>query len=384
MSSRRVERALRAGGYSTAHAQSGLDGVENARRSPPDLVLITAPLTDLEPNAITLSLRALPGWEHRAIVVVDDTVDVQEAIAVGANGSLRQDASLVELIRKVRGYLRGECEAADESSEIRLREVTHRMAADMEAGVRALKAANRDLEHLARVRSELLRNVSHELATPITPAIGYVELLKSGAVGPMSPQQRHILDALSTSLDRLQHVVGVLREVGAFENNEITPKFTNFSLKRFAQTFEDTWNVERARVEVTLIGPRCDVVGDSKLLGRALGRIVENAFKFGDPDVRVHVKLEIDEGFVSISTRDDGPGIPAAQIERLGDLFHQGDGSPTRRHGGVGLGLAYGRRVMLAHGGALTVMSPPRVSMDLRVGRGRGTEVVLRWPLCGP
>lgn len=388
VSSERMARTLRAGGYSTMRAQTGLDGVEIARKSVPDVVIVCAPLPDLDAHTVTLRLRAIPSWTDRAIVIVDDTADVQAALAVGASGHIRRDAPPAVLVRDLGRYVRGVRERPDQSSEFRLRKFSQRIAADLEVRMRALIAANRDLEHLGRVRTEFLRNVSHELATPITPAIGYVELLRNGSLGPLNPGQQSVLDSLAQSLDRLQHVTGVMREVSALENHELKPRFSVFNLGRFVKTFRETWE-SRAQLDVVSVGTETEVVGDAALLGRALGRVVENAVKFGGPNVRVGVRFDADDERVRFVVTDTGSGIPPERLERLGDLFHQVDGSPTRRYGGVGLGLAYAKRVMHAHDGTLVVESPvvQRVSeartasSDVSsAASGSGTEVRLEFP----
>lgn len=385
MASSRVCRALGAGGYSSRSAANALEGIAVAQNEDLDLVIVQGPFTDLDAYAVTLRLRALPGWEDRPIVLVENEDDAQMALAVGATGRIAAPAQPARLVRDITRYLGGQREHADQSSEIRLRALSQRLATDLESQLHELRRANEELQYLVRGRSEFLRNVGHELATPITPAVGFVEMLRTGRLGPVTPLQREALDQVAQALDRLNHTTGVLREVSAFESGNFRIRNLHFTLGQLADRIRTSLlarGVETSVLPQFHVGrPAAALKGDMVLLSRSLEHVLGNAHKFSEDGSAIALSLQIEGDEVVATVVDDGPGISPSNRERLGGLFHQGDGSATRKHGGVGLGLAYARRVAEAHGGGIEVHSPP-VSL---VGgmTWTGTEVTLRWK-CRP
>lgn len=385
VASARVRRALGAGGYSARSAETALEGIAIARSEDVDLVIVQGPFTDLDAYALTLRLRALPAWEDKPIVIVDESEDAQMALAVGATGHIVPAARPARIVRDVTRYLRGDREQPDQSSEIRLRALSQRLATDLESQLHELRKANEELQYLVRVRSEFVRNVGHELATPITPAVGFVEMLRAERLGPINAAQRDALDQVATALDRLSHVTGVLREVSAFESGHLRVRNLHYTLGQLAERVRGNLlasGVSQANLPRFHVSrPDVALDGDLVLLSRTLEHVLGNAQKFSEGGAGVALALGIDGDEVVATVVDDGPGIGASDRERVGGLFHQGDGSATRKHGGIGLGLAYARRVTEAHGGGIEVHSPP-VS---RVGGvpWTGTEVTLRWK-CHP
>jgi signal transduction histidine kinase len=103
-------------------------------------------------------------------------------------------------------------------------------------------------------------------------------------------------------------------------------------------------------------------IADLPRLERVLDELIDNAIKFTPAGTRIVLRTSHDEGAslpVSIAVEDDGPGIPADQINAVFDPFRQGDGSSTRTAGGLGMGLALGRQMIERMGGRLEVTSEP-------------------------
>jgi len=371
-----MERTLRAAGYNAIHAATGLAAIEASVEANPDLIAVAAPLSDLDVGALTLRLRGIPGLKNKPIVVLDDEEGVQDALAVGATGAMPRNSSPSTVVQGIARYIRGDRDEPDESSEIRLRMYSERLAERLEAQIRALQKANVELERLARSRSELLRNVSHELATPLTPALGYVAMLRSGALGEIAPRQAVALESVAEALSRVERVTSMLRDVDALEKDGLAIQSSRFSLSKLASVCTDAFRRRGEELEITLDEDH-EVEGDFALIARAVDRVVENARKFSGPESPIAIEMGVDRLGARVVVSDCGPGIAAPNLERIGELFHQVDGSATRRHGGMGLGLAFARRVLEAHGGSVVVLSPPRRRIAERLLTG--TEVTLRW-----
>ena len=127
-------------------------------------------------------------------------------------------------------------------------------------------------------------------------------------------------------------------------------------------------------LEAVLDEPGCCVRGDAKRLEQALGNLLSNAIKFTPAGGHVAVRVGVRHGMVEVSVRDDGEGIGSEFVPHVFDRFCQEDGSRTRRHGGLGLGLTLVRQIVEAHGGTVEADSE---------GKGRGTTVTVRLPQVG-
>jgi signal transduction histidine kinase len=315
--------------------------------------------------------------------------DRETSLAVGCDGFFGKPIDARVFARRIERFIGGKRERGDQASgEARLREKSQQIVARLEAKVRELSEANARLEEMARLRREFLRNVTHELATPMTPVVGYLRLLHNQDLGPLSAAQHKCVEAMTTSTDRLRAVVDLLLDVSTFESGNMqfnTRAFDFLAVAREAvnevRGLADSLHVELVQ-EPAATGPAA--LGDADKIRRAMVHVLDNAVKFSPPHGQVCVAVRPVPGVGSdglaprgyaFLVADDGPGVQSAQIERVFEPFYQADGSRTRRHQGVGLGLAFARRVFEAHGGTVTMQSPP--TEDVAGQRSRGALVRL-------
>ncbi len=239
-----------------------------------------------------------------------------------------------------------------------------------------------------------VQNVSHELRTPLSIIQGYSELLHNEELGPLTVEQRAAIHNLLSSTYTLRQIVervNTLLEVET-QNDGVRFLFALDSLvfdvlqrqKAFAQKSD-------IALELFTETHLPSVLGNVEQIQQAVECVVENAIKFTPAGGRVTVRVYTEsdpptEGtgsngrsahsnaWVCISVRDTGIGIPKHVLEAiLSHNFRQGDGSSTRRYGGIGLGLTLTKKVITAHHGHLEIESVP----------GKGTHFVIRLPLTG-
>jgi PAS domain S-box-containing protein len=208
-----------------------------------------------------------------------------------------------------------------------------------------LRDITRDRQ-VERMKTNFLSNVSHELRTPLTPIKGYAELLRRRSL-PREKSDQYAAIILEAT-DRLERVVDLLVAVAALEAGRVSPQVTRVDPVEFIRRRLDTW-CERAPGHrfVHEVGPDTpDVHIDASWVGRAVDELLGNAVKYSDPGSTVTVSARpAGDGFVRLRVRDAGRGIDAARRDALFADFEQGDGSATRQVGGLGLGLAFVRRV---------------------------------------
>lgn len=374
-----VRKLLEAAGHQVVETPSGLDGVRLATELKPDLVLVDINVLDLDGYEVTLRLRGTPGLEQIPIVATTAEGDRHTSLAVGADGYLPKPINAKSFGKQINRFLAGHREAREATGEIALREQSHRIVERLEAKVRELSEANRRLEELARLRREFLQNVSHELATPMTPVVGYLKLLLGEELGPLSPLQMKCLRSIERSTRRLRTVVETLLDVSALESGRLHYIIRDYDFGGLVSEAVARVSLD-APAEVALkVEPLPSALigrGDPEKLRRAMVHVLDNAMKFTPRGGRVGVGVRVKDGEYQMLVLDDGPGIPEGERERIFAPFYQVDGSATRAHGGVGLGLAFARRVAESVGGSLDIQSPPDDTVSGR--SGTGTLVRLR------
>ena len=220
-----------------------------------------------------------------------------------------------------------------------------------------------------RAKSELLSNISHELRTPLVPIKGYAELLLRRKVP--ATKARQSLAEIVDAADRLELVVQRLLDVAAQDATPVNVRREPVPVRPLLESVVNRWkNRVDDRHPITRRASRDlpDVTGDRRLLERCLDELVDNAVKFSPAGGTVSVTATMSSNgatdghagpAVQISVRDHGIGIPPETLDRIFEDFAQGDSSPTRQFGGLGLGLALVRRIVHAHQGELVCETTP-------------------------
>jgi signal transduction histidine kinase len=218
-----------------------------------------------------------------------------------------------------------------------------------------------ELRELDRLKSDFAAAASHELRTPLTTIRGYAELLRERGHED-DPGTRDAVEAIARQTSHLQRLVGNLLREARLEHgdSDTTREPTSVAdvLDEVRKGFPGA--VDRIDLRVDLDLPRLSL--DPVALHEIVANLVDNALKYSAPDAPVRVEARVAGGSLVIRVRDEGSGIAVGDLPRIFDRFTQIDGSSTRAHGGVGLGLHLVRELTRRLGGD--------VSVDSVVGRG--------------
>lgn len=382
-SRRLVEKILVADGHEVIETDNGLEGIRLAAEIEPDLVLVDINVPDLDGYEVTLRLRGMHALEGVPIVAITAEGDRATSLAVGADGFIGKPIQARKFAKTIQRFLGGHRETEEGkggAQEEVLRGRAQAIVERLEGRVKELQAANARLEEMARLRREFLQNVSHELATPMTPVVGYLRLLLGEELGELTPLQRKCLQSIQRSTTRLRNVVETLLDVSALEAGRMHYYDRDYDLTTVIHTAVDRIRAEgeASRVEL-IVGemPELPARGDPDKIERAIVHVVDNAVKFTPRGGRISIEASAVEGDqLEVRVLDEGPGIAPDERERIMEPFVQVDGSATRAHGGVGLGLAFARRVAEAMGGSISLERAPALAVaGLQLG---GTLVRLR------
>jgi len=226
-------------------------------------------------------------------------------------------------------------------------------------------------QELDRLKSEFIQNVSHELRTPLAIARGYAELLDSGGLGELQPDQCKPVSIIARRMRMLTKLMDDFTAILETEAQVSKREWVDLAdlIHKILTDFQIVMEQAGLTLTAQVASDLPPVLGDPVHLRRVLDNLLGNACKFTPVGGRVSVRLVQDGGNLVLEVADTGIGIPQDQLDRIFERFYQVDGSMSRRYGGAGLGLALVKEIIEAHGGA--------VGVESEVGQGSTFTVTL-------
>lgn len=227
----------------------------------------------------------------------------------------------------------------------------------MSSDIRKLMDKEREAE---RTKNELITNVAHDLRTPLTSIIGYLELLAGNTQIPQEMQHKYIEIAYSKSR-RLEKLIEDLFGFTKLNYGKIAMHIGQIDIvKLLEQLLEEAYpNFEEKNLSYDLQSnvPAKIISADGNLLARLFDNLIGNAIKYGADGKRVLVKIHGEEDTVTVSVTNFGRVIPADELPLLFNKFYRVEQSRSATTGGTGLGLAIAKEIVDMHGGTIRVVS---------------------------
>jgi two-component system phosphate regulon sensor histidine kinase PhoR len=224
------------------------------------------------------------------------------------------------------------------------------------------------IERLERVRQEFLSNISHDLRTPLTAIMAFVETLETGALDDKENSLR-FLSIIRRNAARMHDLIDDLLELNAIEAGNVQVRPELIELRPIVNDVLSLLETNAAARNIVLtneIAREATVFADARRLEQMLTNLVDNAIKFNRENGAVTIRFEGapatgtgDETSASarILVEDTGEGIPAHHLARLFERFYRVDRARSQDMGGTGLGLAIVKHLARAHDGEITVTS---------------------------
>ncbi|RCK81629.1 MAG: two-component hybrid sensor and regulator [Candidatus Ozemobacter sibiricus] len=253
-----------------------------------------------------------------------------------------------------------------ENEELRLQ--YQQAMADAQSSVRRLS-------EIDRLKSEFLAVCSHELKTPLVSITGYLDLLTSQKLGPLTPRQENALRVSLRNAGRLNELLGSLLDLARMEAGkmkfELTPHRLGPILEEILEVIHPMAETKHLTVEAPPLSGLPYVQVDPSMINRVFLNLLDNAIKFTPPGGSIRVQVTVEEEQVHVAIIDSGVGIPPGDLDRVTTPFFQSDASDTRPAGGLGLGLAIVEKILLGHATRLHLVSQPgqgtQASFSLRI-----------------
>jgi signal transduction histidine kinase len=238
------------------------------------------------------------------------------------------------------------------------------MAAQLQESYAGLehKVAERthELEIASQHKSQFLANMSHELRTPLNAILGYTELIVDEIYGAVPEKIREVLARVQQSGHHLLGLINTVLDLSKIEAGHLLLSLTDYSMPGMVQTVFASVEPLAAAKQLTLhvvVPPDLPPgKGDEQRLSQVLLNLVGNAIKFTEVGA-VSVQVTAADNIFTVAVSDTGPGIAAADQQRIFEEFQQADSSSTRLQGGTGLGLAIAKKIIELHSGRMWVES---------------------------
>ena len=247
-----------------------------------------------------------------------------------------------------------------------------------EAELKRLYDAERNAREQAmaamRIRDEFLATVSHELRTPLNAILGWIQLLRTGAVP--TDRKEHALGVIERNARAQEQLIADLLDVSRVITGRLRLHVVHVRLQEVVEmaveVVRPSASEKRITLQVSLDPSAPEVLGDSDRLQQVIWNLLTNAVKFTPAGGRIEVCVTTELPNVVVSVHDTGKGMAHEFLECVFQPFRQADSSFARRQKGLGLGLAITRSLVEMHAGTVEARSE---------GDGKGSTFVVRMPI---
>ena len=235
--------------------------------------------------------------------------------------------------------------------------------------------ARSEAEAANHAKDEFLATLSHELRTPLNAIVGWSRMLRDGTLDPATT--RRALDVIDRNAQLQAQLVADILDVSGIVTGKLRLEVSEVDLGAVVNAALDavrpTADAKSVRLCSRMTAATKSIEGDPKRLQQVVWNLLANAVKFCEPDGQVSIEVrDATANTVQITVQDDGAGIDREFLPHVFERFRQADASTSRRHGGLGLGLAIVRHLIELHGGTVRADSE---------GPGRGSTFTIELPV---
>jgi signal transduction histidine kinase/ActR/RegA family two-component response regulator len=239
---------------------------------------------------------------------------------------------------------------------------------------RAAEKARASAEAANRAKDEFLATMSHELRTPLNAVLGWTMILRTS--GDNEATRQRALDTIERNARAQAQIIEDLLDVSRIVTGKLRLEIGAVDLESVIDSALDSIRLaadsKRIQIRRQIDKTASVVTGDATRLHQVVSNLLTNAVKFTPPRGWIEVRLDGADGMARVSVKDNGQGISPEFLPYVFERFRQADGSTTRAHGGLGLGLAIVRHLIDLHGGSV------RAESD---GEGQGATFIVELPL---
>jgi signal transduction histidine kinase len=216
------------------------------------------------------------------------------------------------------------------------------------------------LRSTLKTRDDLTHMIVHDLRSPLTVVSGYIEALENAAARKLTPTEAKYVSEAHRGADKIRDMITNLLDLNRLEDGQMPLRLQPNDVARIARKAADHFAPVLRGRQLRYEIPSGPVVAncDEDVIRRVLENLISNAIKFTKSDGTITVTVQPNESDVTISVSDDGPGIPADKHKHIFEKFGQTEAGAQKQHS-TGIGLAFCRLAVEAHGGKIDIDSKP-------------------------
>jgi two-component system sensor histidine kinase/response regulator len=328
---------LRERGYKPRPVPSGKLALQAAAAEAPDLVLLDINMPEMDGYAVCEQFKRDERLKEIPVIFI---------------------SALTETLDKLRAFQAGGVDYVTkpfDAEEVGARVQTHLTLRRLQID---LQNRYDDLQQLQQLRDGLVHMIVHDLRSPLTSVMGYIDLLRTDATAT-AEDRAHFIDTAYTGASQMVEMIGSLLDINRLEAGEMPVDRQTVNLCDLTtEAIASLGGLTKGR-NVTQANPDGDVTAscDPALIRRVIGNLLGNALKFTPESGAITITVSRADGQPRVAVADTGPGIPADFLARVFDKFSQaGEGRKKKRYS-TGLGLAFCKLAVEAHGGRIGVAS---------------------------
>jgi PAS domain S-box-containing protein len=226
---------------------------------------------------------------------------------------------------------------------------------------REIEQQNIQLKKADQLKTDFLNVTSHELRTPMSAIKGYVQIILKQALGQISDEQKKALDVVLRNTDRLDALIQDILDISRLESGTMKFIVEHIEIRKMldeiVETMQPYANQKEIKINTQMEDDLPELTADKERIKQVIINIVHNAVKFSSTDSIINIRTRKEQDNILFEIQDFGKGIPQDQQEKVFEMFYQVDSGADRKFGGVGLGLAISRGIVVSNGGKIWVES---------------------------
>ncbi len=333
-------------------ASSGERALEFYDEFKPNLVLLDVMMPGIDGFETCRRIKSTYGEKSAPVIFItakSESDDVVEGLGAGGADYLPKPFKPKEVLARIRSHLQNQL----------LAEQQHLL-------VEQLSKAN-------SAKNRFLGMAAHDLRNPLASIRGLAEFLKEGAVGALNPDQLDLIETIHGASQQMLVMVNELLDVATIESGELKLNVEPLNLGDLVSRCSVMINMEAVKKKTTVAfdPPAAPVLlpADSAKMKQVVDNLLSNAVKYSPPGSTIHARVVAEPGrnLVSLSVRDQGPGIPDNERDKLFKDFSRLSIKPTGGEKSTGLGLAICRKIVEAHHGTIVAENQPGGGCEFRV-----------------
>lgn len=343
---------MRSEGFVLGEAASGEEAIEVYASFQPDLVLLDVTMPGIDGFETCRRLRSDYGAKCAPVVFItarSESDDVVEGLVAGAVDYLPKPFKPKEVLARIRSHLQNRI-----------------LSEQQKLLVEQLSAAN-------QAKNRFLGMAAHDLRNPLASIRGIAEFLREGALGPLNPEQHDLIETIHGASTSMLDMVNELLDVATIESGELKLHRGTHDLAELVAKAVALINREAGKKGTRIVfehppGPMLAVIDPAKMR-QVVDNLLSNGVKYSPPGSTITATVASDAagGACSFAVRDQGPGIPENERDKLFKDFSRLSSQPTGGEKSTGLGLAICRKIVDAHLGTIVAENLPQGGCEFRV-----------------